>query len=232
MTGRVGISLDFYDSLVELDEDVPTIAQALSAKGYPCSPRIEGIWSSAGFDGQVTHDPANGDYSTWRRAALGQLAKLCGAPDAEIADLVEGLLALDQCWTVRARADAALIADLREHRLPHCILTNWDYPLMPYLTMAGLPADMRAITSAQLGVRKPHAEIFAAARRDLGVTPECHIHVGDDWQADVVGAIRSGAWAIWITDEIEPSDLPSRIVACQPGTLRETVLALARHIGG
>ena len=203
MTGPVGISLDFYNSLVELDQDVPTIAQALSAMGYPCSPRIEAIWSSTGFDGQVTHDPSTGDYVTWRRSALGRLAKLCGAPNDEIADLVDSLLALDQSWTVRARADAALIADLREHRLPHCILTNWDYSLTPYLTMAGLPPDIKVITSAQLGVRKPHSEMFVAARCDMHVPPERHIHVGDDWQADVVGAIRSGAWAIWITDEKE-----------------------------
>ena len=140
MTARIGISIDFFNTLVEIDTDVPTIAQALSARGSPCSPQVEAIWNSAGFDGQRTHDPQSEDYDAWRRRALASLVTLCGAPDSEAQLLVDKLLQIDQAWTVKARPGAReLLFWLRDCELAHCILTNWDYPLLPYLAMAGFP---------------------------------------------------------------------------------------------
>lgn len=48
-----------------------------------------------------------------------------------------------------------------------------------------------------LGVRKPSPEYFTAVREDLGLPPERVVLVGDDWQADVEGAIAAGLWAVW-----------------------------------
>ena len=57
----------------------------------------------------------------------------------------------------------------------------------------------------------------------MGVEPGRHIHIGDSWAADVVGAIRSGAWAIWVVDAIPSDPLPTRIRACIFDELQPTL---------
>lgn len=208
---EIGISFDFFNTLVEIDSDVPTISQELSSRGYPCNSEIEAIWNSHGFDGQVTNNPKIIDYNTWRGQSLGLLCELCGVQKERIETLVPELIDLDRKWTVKARSNIKnLISNLRDRSMSFCVLSNWDYPIEPYLEMAGLPTELKTITSAELGVRKPHPATFKAARDLLNITPDRHIHIGDSWNADVVGALRSGAWAIWVSNT-EVDTLPNRI---------------------
>jgi FMN phosphatase YigB (HAD superfamily) len=224
MLRQIGISIDFYDTLVEIDRDVPTIGQLLTSRGFPCSADVELIWNSQGFDGQVTCARGHADYARWRIEALRSLALLCGVSSADSESVAADLLAVDQRWTVKARPGAAaLLASLADRALPYCILTNWDYPLAPYLSMAGLPVNLPAVTSAMLGVRKPHVDAFAAARKLMGVQKEHHIHVGDSWTADVAGAVRSGAWAIWVNEKPPQEPLPRRIRHAQIEDLPEVL---------
>ena len=48
-----------------------------------------------------------------------------------------------------------------------------------------------------MGVRKPSPEYFAAVLADLGLSAGRVVLVGDDWQADVEGALAAGLWAVW-----------------------------------
>lgn len=48
-----------------------------------------------------------------------------------------------------------------------------------------------------LGVRKPSPEYFAAVLADLGLPAGRVVLVGDDWHADVEGALAAGLWAVW-----------------------------------
>ena len=216
MTMRRGVSFDFFDTLVELDHDVPTVAAALTTLGYPCTPELERIWNSPGFDGQVTHRSGQAGHDAWRRDCLAKLAILCGAPAERALDIADELIDIDRRWTVRASQWAAdLLAAVGEAGATCCILSNWDYPLAPYLAMAGLDPAISVVTSAELGCRKPCAESFSAARALMNVTADRHLHVGDSWDADVCGAIRSGAQALWITS-MPPDGLPPAIIAVPP----------------
>lgn len=208
----VGISLDFFDTLVEIDVDVPTIGERLTELGFPCSAAVERIWNSSGFDGQSTHDPGKVSYANWRRSNIVALSRLCGVPDSKVERVTDELLALDMQWTVRARGGASeLLSAIRSAGLQFCILTNWDYPLAPYLEMAGFD-PIPAITSAETGFRKPMVEAFERARALMNVGPIDHVHIGDSWNADVVGAVRSGARAIWLTDRPPAIPMPRSIV--------------------
>lgn len=230
---KIGVSIDFFDTLVEIDEDVPTLAEALTSLGYPCSPAVENIWNSPGFDGQTTIDEAGGTYEDWRRAAIAELALLCGVPDAEIETVTTHLLKLDRQWTVRARPGAHdLIATINGATASSCILTNWDYPLAPYLEMAGFDPAIPAITSAEIGIRKPNVEAFAHARARMQVSAAGHIHIGDSWTADVAGAIRSGAQAIWVTDTRPRELLPERIVAAALPEVPKRLLEMMAKLDG
>jgi FMN phosphatase YigB (HAD superfamily) len=228
---KVGVSLDFFGTLVEIDEDVPTVALALTEMGLPCTPEVEAIWNSTGFDGQHTHDPESESYDSWRRAGLKALVELCGSPTSGSSAIADRLLELDRKWTVRRRPGADRLLDAIDYLgAQRCILSNWDYAIEPYLEMAGLPV-LPALTSAAIGARKPAVYAFQRARELLGVAPNEHIHVGDDWNADVVGSIRSGAWALWITED-EAAFLPRRIVRCRMGEAPEALVRLVAHVSG
>lgn len=65
--------------------------------------------------------------------------------------------------------------------------------------------------SGDLGVGKPHKEIFEAAREKLGLKPEELCFVGDAYGHDILGAKGAGWKAVWfnhrgrqITGEVTP----------------------------
>ena len=63
------------------------------------------------------------------------------------------------------------------------------------------------LSSATIGKRKPHPEIFKEALNRLKVPPRQAIMVGDDYEADIVGANRAGIQSIWITRRVRGTGL-------------------------
>jgi len=107
---------------------------------------------------------------------------------------------------------AAVIHELaRTHRV--AILSNWPLAATVdrYAEVHGWTRDLAAIVVSQrVGTIKPHPAIFAAAREALGSPPPQRIlHVGDDWAADVVGALDAGWRTAWIRTRPDDSPLPS-----------------------
>lgn len=63
------------------------------------------------------------------------------------------------------------------------------------------------VFSSDVGLWKPNAPAFHYVTERLGVLPSEAVFVGDQLQADVVGAQRAGLRAVWITaDGAEPGD--------------------------
>jgi HAD superfamily hydrolase (TIGR01509 family) len=93
------------------------------------------------------------------------------------------------------------------------ILSNWPLAATVdrYAEAAGWLPHLRAIVISQrVGTIKPHPAIFAEARKLLGdPEPDTILHVGDDWAADVVGAVRAGWHAAYVTDRPRDSPLPA-----------------------
>ena len=61
-------------------------------------------------------------------------------------------------------------------------------------------ADLFAghVTASAAGAAKPDARIFARLAALAGVEAHRVLHIGDDPQADVVGAMRAGMQAVWL----------------------------------
>jgi putative hydrolase of the HAD superfamily len=99
------------------------------------------------------------------------------------------------------------------HRLG--ILSNWPIAraIDRYVEAAGWAPHLEAVVVSQrVGTIKPHPAIFAAALVALGESdPAACLHVGDDWAADVVGAIRAGWRAAHLRARPEDSPLPSSV---------------------
>lgn len=65
------------------------------------------------------------------------------------------------------------------------------------------------VISESIGVRKPDPRIFADALTQMGVSPASAVYVGDNPEVDIVGARRSGLFAVWKRDPYwsEPRDV-------------------------
>ena len=70
------------------------------------------------------------------------------------------------------------------------------------------------LTSAAFGRRKPDPSIFHAALTRFGVRPQQAVMVGDNYDADIVGAQGIGMQSIWITRRVPPAPVAPAI---QPG---------------
>ncbi len=54
------------------------------------------------------------------------------------------------------------------------------------------------VTSEEVGVAKPHPEIFRRALDRAGVPARAAVMIGDSWEADVLGARAAGIRPIWL----------------------------------
>ena len=61
------------------------------------------------------------------------------------------------------------------------------------------------MVSAEIGVEKPAPEAFAAVARELGSVPHRILHVGDDPDRDVDGALAAGFHALLVQRDATPA---------------------------
>lgn len=82
-------------------------------------------------------------------------------------------------------------------------LTNGNADI--YKTDAGEYFDF-AFLAEDIGAAKPHPDMFEAALARAGVAPERVVHVGDDPDHDVRGALEAGMRAVWVNlrDKVWP----------------------------
>ena len=88
---------------------------------------------------------------------------------------------------------------LQQTGLKMGIISNWDTPLHAMVEELGLtPYFDVVVASHDQRVRsaKPDAAIFEYALNAVGVSPEEAVHVGDSFEADVMGAHTAGIRSI------------------------------------
>lgn len=74
-----------------------------------------------------------------------------------------------------------------------------------------------AISAREFGIGKPDPRIFHEACRRLGCAPAEVLHVGDDFELDVVGARGAGLQTFWLRREAgqaQPDQVDVMTVAC------------------
>jgi HAD superfamily hydrolase (TIGR01509 family) len=96
--------------------------------------------------------------------------------------------------TERALRDLARIAPLVTLSNVSCIDVN-DPDLR--CTLAAHVEEQ--FPSCRIGYAKPDAEAFHAVAAARAVRPEQIVHIGDDWACDLLGALRAGCRAMWIS---------------------------------
>ena len=84
---------------------------------------------------------------------------------------------------------------LRDAGLKLAIVSNWDTPLDPLTERLGIAHYFDAIVAshdARVRSEKPDPHIFNYALAAIGVSAEETVHIGDTYEADIVGAEAVG----------------------------------------
>ena len=108
---------------------------------------------------------------------------------------------------------------LRDTGFKLAIVSNWDTPLDPLTERLGIAHYFDAIVAshdARVRSAKPDSHIFNYALAAVGVSAEEVIHVGDTYEADIVGADNVGIRPILLDRD-----------NTQAGRWKETIQSLA-----
>lgn len=109
-------------------------------------------------------------------------------------------------------AVGGILARLHGRGFRLAILSNWPLAatIDRYAEASGWTPSLDGIVVSQrVGAIKPHPAIFRAAAEVLGdPPPDAILHVGDDWEADVVGAKGVGWRAAYLRASPADSPLP------------------------
>ncbi|MEQ8231918.1 MAG: HAD family hydrolase [Gammaproteobacteria bacterium] len=164
------------------------------------------------------------DFTRLRIEALAERLEECGYPAALAADCIAHFVAVRSAVTLYDDVLPALARLAREYVL--VALTNGNADL----SVCGLEGHFRACVSpAEVGVRKPHPRMFAAALAHADAAPTEAVHVGDQPLYDVEGARRAGLRTVWINRDGGdwPSEYdPAHAVIASLGELEQALAQL------
>lgn len=96
------------------------------------------------------------------------------------------------------------LQQLKEDGYKLAIVSNWDTPLDPLAERLEIDKYFDAITSShdeRVRSAKPDPHIFEYTLNAVGVSSAETIHVGDTYEADIVGAVKIGIRPILIDRE-------------------------------
>jgi putative hydrolase of the HAD superfamily len=150
------------------------------------TPRIHGLYAEEiirRVDGAIASD---GDRLDQTVAQVLAIARAAGYPVVPV-------------WNQVLPGVTEGLARLRARGLRLAAVSNSDGSAEAVLVSAGLREHFEAVIDSHLvGFSKPDPRIFDAARAVLGVEPEQVVHIGDIYDADIVGAHAAGLAAILI----------------------------------
>jgi len=155
-------------------------------------------------------------------------------PDKRLRPALRAMYSVTQAyWLLEPDAIPAL-EGLRDQGYRLGVISNAsdDDDVQTLVDKAGIrPYFEIILSSAAVGLRKPHPRIFKTAMQTMGVTPAETIMVGDTLGADILGAHNLGMRGIWITRRADRASNRADEDTIQPdavvGTLAELPALLA-----
>ncbi|MET0789914.1 MAG: HAD-IA family hydrolase [Polyangiaceae bacterium] len=224
------VSFDFGQTLAELDHEflarrVLTFGAELDAEAARAG--TVAAWHAYGTAKSLGHARA------WQLMMVellraGGVHKARGGADPDYPEKIASLLwdaqPTQNLWRKPIAGIFELVAELKARGVPVGIISNSEGRLAELVEELGYTALFPVIVdSGRLGIDKPDARIFQHAAGLLGVPLAELVHVGDAWEADVLGARAAGAEAVWFSPTDERA-LPEKVLACADATALRTTL--------
>jgi len=156
------------------------------------------------LDGRETHN------RFWISAALRSHGYEVAPDDLRIAAAVDSYFSTfrGRCSLIPGTIET-LEALKPSYRLG--LLSNFTHPpaIREIISSLGLvPHFDTLLISGELGYRKPHPLVFEQLMSELGVKRDQILYVGDDPEADIIGAQQAGIRPVWCT-HVRDRNIPS-----------------------
>jgi putative hydrolase of the HAD superfamily len=201
-----------YTALVPLDptRTIADVRAAVHASGATLPTRQPPFWEVRG----------NVEWWIARYRAIGVALGLTGdALERFLETVTRGHFDGDPLHVV-PDAPAAL-ARLTLAGVPLGVISNWDDTLESILERKGLARFFKVmVASTTFGRAKPDRAIFTHALAAIGAPAEAAWHVGDDPDADALGAARAGLGALLLDPHDLYRSLESRGIVRAPNLTR------------
>lgn len=198
--------------------------------GVTMPPEVAERWNVQHLDG-IEHREASASreaYERWESARWQGMLRDCGVEGPQAENLVNAIRFQVHGTPVEAYPETEeVLRDLRARGYRLGVCSNWHWDLEPSLEQAGIRdlVDV-AITSARVGVRKDHPEIYRVTLEALEAEGAESLFVGDSWRPDVLGPLANGfAGAVHIDRWSSPGE-PLPTGASRSADLRGVLAAL------
>lgn len=199
MTDIEAVSLDLDDTLWELAPVIRRAEAVMADWLVQHHPAVAAQFSPADMHALrplmlARHPARRYDVSFLRRATLRHCFEAAGCPVQAADEAFAVFLAARN--QVELFDDVLPALDALAGRFRLVAVTNGNADV----GAIGLGHYFHAVvTAAEVAAAKPQAAIFDAARVRAGLASPAHmVHVGDDPEADVAGALGAGMRAVWM----------------------------------
>ena len=159
-------------------------------------------WSKSGGIASLSNKSnKKAEREFWRKLVFQVFEPSGGLSDFErYFEIVYEAFAREDHWRVFDDVvSSGIFKKLRKSGITLGIISNWDSRLHTILKSTHLADYFDFIlASAEVGSAKPDKKIFIEALRKSGVSSHEACHIGDDLNADVLGAKKAGIDAILI----------------------------------
>lgn len=194
------VLLDAMGTLVQLERPWPHLVDALGRRGV-------GISEAAARSAMLAEIAYYREHHDEAADAAGveDLRDRCAAVLGEALgpiglDAHELRAAMLEALVFRPYPEVpAVLAALRDAGCVLVVVSNWDYSLLEVLDRTGLAGLVDGVViSALEGVSKPDARIFERGLAVAGAAAQDAVHVGDDLDVDVAGALAAGVRPVFV----------------------------------
>jgi len=234
----LGHTLIYFDGT--WDEVVPNgvvaLVERLRAAGYSLDPIEFARRFNEALEVYYTSREADFiEYTTLYvlRRLLAEIG-YAQAPEEHLRSALTGMYAVSQTyWRSEKETHPTLDLLLQQgYRLGLISNAADDRDVQILIDNAGLrPYFDIILTSAAVGIRKPHPKIFHMALARWGAPPEKAVMVGDTLGADILGAQNAGLASVWVTRRAARQENTAHEDTIQPDASVESLADLPSLLG-
>lgn len=196
------ITLDLDDTLWPIRPTIERAEQALQDWLKEHAPKTAHLCAQPHVKNDIResihkkYPDRNHDLSFLRLEAIRESLVLAGDATDLAESAFEVFFAARQNVTLYDGVQEAL--EKLSQRFPLVSISNGNADV--FATKAA-PFFNSSVSARFVGVLKPDLRIFQAAAAQLNLPAEAILHLGDDINADVVGAINAGMQSIWVNTQ-------------------------------